>query len=362
MTGESPTVAVAPREQGWAGVLLALAAFLLVPAIPVAGALFPVTEGWVLLLPAIAACTLLGWWGGGRASLAVFWIVIAAFTLFGSRASWGPYGTLLRAWAIILAGAFGVVALVDARRPLFARALSAVAMTLVAALGITTALRAPTGIVGRVVTDQLDRRNASAVAQLKTLASDQPEAWARIVRQYPAGRSPLDDVSEMLRTMTKAGAAAFPALLALQSLAALALAWALYHRLSRTRIGPPVAPLREFRFNDQLVWGLIVGLTVLLLPALAPSRAAAFGMLRSFGVNLVVFFLSLYALRGLGVISWVLSPRTVWILVGLSVLLAQIPTMQTIATSGLLSLITAAGLLGLADTWFDWRRLARPIR
>ncbi len=103
MSDES--VAVAPREQGWAGVLLALAAFLLIPVIPVAGALFPVTEGWVLLLPAIATCTLLGWWAGGRASLAVFWIILAAFTLLGSRASWGPYGTLLRAWAIILAGA-----------------------------------------------------------------------------------------------------------------------------------------------------------------------------------------------------------------------------------------------------------------
>ena len=354
-------VPVAPREQGWAGVLVALAAFLLVPAIPVAGALFPVTEGWVLLVPAIAACALLGWWAGGRASLAVFWIAVAAFTLFGHRASWGSYGTLLRAWAIILAGAFGVLALIDTRRPLFARALSAVAMTLVAALGITAALRAPTGEVGRVVAEQLDRRNLSAVAQLRTLASERPDAWARIVRQYPDGRSPLDDVSEMLATMTKAGTAAFPALLALQSLAALALAWALYHRLARTRIGPPVAPLREFRFNDQLVWGLIVGLTVLLLPAVAPSRAAGFGILRASGVNLVVFFLSLYALRGLGVISWVLSQRTVWILVGLSVLLAQIPMLQTIATSGLLSLVTAAGLLGLADTWFDWRRLARPL-
>ena len=74
--------------------------------------------------------------------------------------SWGAYGTLLRAWSIILAGAFGVLALVDTRRPLFARALSAVAMTLVAALGITTALRAPTSVVGSVVSEQYDRRNA----------------------------------------------------------------------------------------------------------------------------------------------------------------------------------------------------------
>ena len=364
MTDATPVAPAAPREQGWAGVLLALAAFLLVPMIPIAGALLPVSAGWVLLVPALATCTLLGWWAGGRAWLAVFWVGIAAFTLFGGG-GWtalGAYGTLLRGWAIILAGAFGVLAFVDTRRPLFARALSAVAMTLVAALGITTALRAPTSVVSRVVTVELDRRNASAVAELRSLAAEQPEIWSRLTSKYPPGQSPFDAVSEMLAATAKAGTAAFPALLALQSLAALALAWALYHRLSRTRIGPPVAPLREFRFNDQLVWGLIVGLTVLLLPTVAPSRAAAFGMLRSFGINLVVFFLSLYALRGLGVISWLLSQRTVWILVGLSVLLAQVPTLQAIAASGLLSLVTAAGLLGLADTWFDWRRLARPLQ
>src|SRR3712207_8406043 len=32
-------------------------------------------------------------------------------------------------------------------------------------------------------------------------------------------------------------------------------------RVSRARIGPPLAPLREFRFNDQLVWGLVAGIT-----------------------------------------------------------------------------------------------------
>ena len=98
MTDATAVAPAAPREQGWAGVLLALAAYLLVPAIPVAGALLPVTEGWVLLVPALATCTLLGWWAGGRASLAVFWVGIAAFTLFGGapRGDLGPYGTLLR--------------------------------------------------------------------------------------------------------------------------------------------------------------------------------------------------------------------------------------------------------------------------
>ncbi|HEX2779220.1 MAG TPA: DUF2232 domain-containing protein [Gemmatimonadaceae bacterium] len=351
----------APRARGWAGLLLALAAFLLVPAIPVAGALLPVTDGYLLLLPAFAACTLLGWWAGGRGSLAVFWVLLTAYAFLQGRDQWGTYGTLLRAWAIILAGAFGVLALVDMRRPLFARALSATGMALVAALGITTALRSPSGVVERVVAQQLQQRNASTVAQLRALASEQPETWARFTRSYPGSGSPIDAVSDALTTVARAGVIAFPALLALQSLAALALAWALYHRVGRARIGPPLGALRDFRFNDQLVWGLIVGLTVLLLPAVSPGRAIALRMLRNFGVNLIVFFLALYALRGLGVISWVLPRRTLGVLVALGVLLALVPTTTGIALPGLLSLVTGAGVLGLADTWFDWRRLARPL-
>ena len=350
-----------PRARGWAGLLLPLAAFLLVPAIPVAGALLPVTDGYLLLLPAFAVCTLLGWWAGGRGSLAFFWIAITAYTLTQGRGAWGSYDVLLRAWAIILAGAFGVLALVDARRPLFARALSATGMALVAALGITTLLRAPSGTVEGLVGRQLQARNAATVTQLRSLADEQPETFARLTRSYPGAGSPVDAVSDALGVVARAGVVAFPALLALQSLAALALAWALYHRIGRARIGPPLGALRDFRFNDQLVWGLIVGLTVLLLPTVAPGRAVAFRMLRTFGINLIVFFLSLYALRGLGVISSVLPQRTLGIIVAIAVLLALVPATTGIALPGLLSLVTGAGLLGLADTWFDWRRLARPL-
>lgn len=350
-----------PRARGWSGILLALAAFLLVPAIPVASALLPVTDGYLLLLPAFAVCTLLGWWAGGRGSLALFWVALAAYTMTQGRGAWGSYDVLLRAWAIILAGAFGVLALVDARRPLFARALSATGMALVAALGITTILRSPAGTVESVVARQLQGRNAATVAQLRSFASSQPESFARFSRAYPEGVSPIDAAADALTVVTRAGVVAFPALLALQSLAALALAWALYHRIGRARIGPPLGSLRDFRFNDQLVWGLIVGLTVLLLPTVAPGRAVAFRMLRTFGINLIVFFLSLYALRGLGVISWVLPQRTLGVLVAIGVLLALVPTTTGIALPGLLSLVTGAGLLGLADTWFDWRRLARPL-
>ena len=350
-----------PRARGWTGVLLALAAFLLVPAIPVAAALLPVTDGILLLLPAFAVCTLLGWWAGGRGSLALFWVLLAALMLFQGRGQWGAYGTLLRAGSIILAGAFGVLAFVDARRPLFARALSATGMALVAGLGITTVLRAPPGLVDRVVAQRLLERNAASVARLEALPIEQLERWSHLASTGSAGTSPVDGFAQNLTDLTRAGVVAFPALLALQSLAALALAWALYHRIARARIGPQLGSLREFRFNDQLVWGLIVGLTVLLLPAVTPGRAVALRMLRSFGVNLVVFFLALYALRGLSVVSWAFPRRVLPILLLVMLPLAIVPVTLGIAIPLLLSLVTAAGVLGLADTWFDWRRLARPL-
>jgi hypothetical protein len=132
-----------------------------------------------------------------------------------------------------------------------------------------------------------------------------------------------------------------PAMLALESLAALAVAWGLHHRLGRVRIGPPPAPLRDFRFSDQLIWGLIVGITAVVLPALADVRPA--------GANLLVFFGALYVVRGLGVLSWLLRARR-W-------------TKVTLVAVGLLAwqLLAAFALaLGVGDTWLDWRSRTRP--
>ena len=133
----------------------------------------------------------------------------------------------------------------------------------------------------------------------------------------------------------------FPAMLALESLAALGLAWALYHRIGRSRLGPPLGALKDFRFNDQLVWGLIAGLVMVVVPPLAQLRAV--------GANLLVFFGALYALRGLGVVMWFLAPGrfVLALLIGFAVLFWHV--------IGVLALGLGAG-----DTWLDWRRRVRP--
>jgi hypothetical protein len=123
----------------------------------------------------------------------------------------------------------------------------------------------------------------------------------------------------------------------------MALAWALFHRFSRTRLGEPLGRLREFRFNDHWIWSVIVGLVVALLPALES--------LRPLGVNLLVFFGTLYALRGAGVLAFFLRPGRS--LLGLLVGVALLLLLRDGAA-------IALGLVGLGDTWADWRRRIRP--
>jgi len=132
----------------------------------------------------------------------------------------------------------------------------------------------------------------------------------------------------------------------------LALAWATYHRLSRARLGAPLRPLKEFRFNDQLIWGLIVGLTIVLLPTLATVRGV--------GRNLLTFFGALYAVRGFGVLSWFMAPGSLGVTLSVGFIMLAAPVLQFFAALVLMVLGMAAVVLGLGDTWADWRNRTRP--
>ena len=79
-----------------------------VPLIPPIGALLPVQETLLLLLPALAACCLVGWWAGGRFALAVIWVALAAWVV-AQPALPGSFYNLVRGWSLLLAGAFGLV-------------------------------------------------------------------------------------------------------------------------------------------------------------------------------------------------------------------------------------------------------------
>lgn len=327
-----------------------MVAFTFLPVIPQFRALIPIDQTILLLVPALAACTLVGWWAGGRLVLAAAWIALATFVATREPAINDQFHNMARGWSLVMAGSFGLVCLLGARRPLFPRALFALTISLTLALMMSALGPVSGGQINRAVSDELTRRNAESVGVMNEFIGRQPKEWGDLVARVPKlGEWPAA-YEQQLRDLADYGRILFPSLLALESLVALALAWSVYHRLSRTRLGPPLAPLRDFRFNDQLVWGLIVGLTIVFLPTLSSVRIV--------GRNLLVFFGGLYALRGLGVLSFFMAPGALAITATVGFAMFLLPVLMPIAVLGFLFLAIAAFGLGLGDTWADWR--SRP--
>jgi hypothetical protein len=339
---------LAEPRRGWKKLILALLAFFVVPA--VFQAFLPVDETMLLFVPAMATCALVGWWAGGRAMSAVLWVALAVFFASGVAAN-DPYNNLLRGWTLLVAGLFGLMCLLGGTRSFFSKAMLAIAVAfaltlIMSLLGAVTLSHATDALAG-----EFGRRNAESMKFLDSFIADNGPRWAEWTARVPSLNTLRSDVQTGFTTLSSAGQSVFPALLALQSIAGLALAWATYHRLSRRRLGAPLAPLREFRFNDQLVWGLIVGLVILLLPN--------FAGLRGFGLNLIVFFGALYGIRGLGVLAWFMKPGSLGALLVVGFIILWVPFVNILAILGFLTLgITALGL-GVGDTWADWRRRAR---
>jgi Predicted membrane protein (DUF2232) len=338
-------------ERGWSKLLLALLAFVLVPTVPQMRALLPVEQTVLLLLPAVAACFLVGWWAGGKAFLAIGWVALATWVMWQHPASPDSFHNLLRGWSLLLAGSFGLVCLFGSRRALFSRALMSLSLTLFLAVALSSMGPVTTTEAKQTVAAEFVRRNDETMKRLNDLIATHPKEWNQVASRIPQLASLPAETEKQLTKISQGGLAVFPALLALESLMALALAWAIYHRLSRARLGAPLRPLREFRFNDQLVWGLITGLTIVFLPTLTSFRGV--------GRNLLLFFGALYAIRGLGVLAWFLAPGLFVTALTVGFALLWLPIIQFFAITGFVLLLITAFGLGLGDTWADWRRRAR---
>lgn len=356
----TPFPAPALAERGWTKLLIAIVALLFVPTVPQMRelllpemrAFLPVEQTFTLFVPAVAACALVGWWAGGRAFLAIAWMAIATLMTLQTVSPPSAFYNLVRGWSLLLAGSFGLVCLFGVRRSLFERSLLSLGLTLGLALVMSVLGPVTLSQASKTIGDEYTRRTAETMAALNLVIQTHPKEWADLSARVPQLEQLPAEREKELTLLANAGATVFPALLALQSIATLALAWAMYHRLSRARLGPPLAPLREFRFNDQLVWGLIVGLTIVLLPTLTALRGA--------GKNLLVFFGALYAVRGFGVLAWFTAPGRLGMTLALGFIMLFAPVLNAFAALGFMMLGVAALALGLGDTWADWRRRARP--
>ena len=314
--------------------------FLFVPFVPHLRIVAPVQETIAFIAPGMAVCALLGWRAGGRGSLALIWTALAVWTVMRPISPDVAYDGIARSWALLLAATFGVVSILNkGKGSFFPRALAATMLTLAMVGGMLLVRPGAFRTYADTLRGQIDRRGAEELAKWDATAST-PE-WKAMEEKSQAVLNLSAEVVRFWNEVPKATAQVAPALLALESLAALALVWGLYHRVSRVRLGPPLGALRYFRFNDQLIWGLIAGITLVVLPTLQPFRAI--------GLNVLVFLGVLYLLRGLGVLSWFLAPRRIALALLIVIAILSWPII------GLFSIG-----LGLGDTWLDLRRRVRP--
>ena len=329
-----------PRR-GWWWLGLAVIGFLIAAGLPVLQTLLPVHGPLLLLLPALAACGLVGWWRGGSLPMALTLVALAGWQVLGAQRSGVSSAMLTAGWGVLAGACFGLALMVSRGSWFLGKGVVAVlAALLLSALLVVVVPSGPGAFRQTVDTVVTVRGNADlnnwrvARAQMATgNAAGADTATTAILDRFEAQMAGLP---QMARTV-------LPSMLVLQTLVALALAWALFHRFSRTRLGQDLGRLRDFRFNDHWIWSVIVGLVLALLPALEA--------LRPLGVNLLIVFGALYAMRGAGVLAWFLRPGRS--LLGLVVGVALLLLLRDGAA-------IALGLVGLGDTWADWRRRIRP--
>lgn len=266
----------------------------------------------------------------GRPRRLLEWVWLAACALWCgavlARAG-GPADQVVRASGVLLAAAFILLAL---RTPLsaFSRATLAAALTVVAIIAWLLLLHIPWSTV------------EADVAKTLTAAF---QAQARDMEQAPGGSNA--EAVKLLRQMaTNAGSLAsiYPAVLILSALGGQLLASAWHRRLATTPIGVAPGPFAEFRFSDHAVWLVILGLAGVLAP-LPPGWHTA-------GANLLIVAGALYLARGAAIVRASVAdvPGPV-LLAGAAVALF----LFTFVAGGLT-------LLGLADTWVDFRHRRNP--
>jgi hypothetical protein len=260
----------------------------------------------------------------GRPWVLVFAGGVLAWSLLLFPAS-NAYGLITRGWALLVGGLFVAAAVLWPRWSFLHRGLAALAAA-VAVVGAGLALSGSWSAVDSLVGDFF----RSSVL----LAAD------RMAELRPTSALATDMRGSMERVI-ELRAALFPALLGLQSLAALGLAWWAFVRMGGAAADAavqPLRPLREFRFHDQLIWVVIAGLLLVLLPLGSEAARAA--------QNVLVFMGALYALRGVAVFVF-LAGRTPSILPVILGALAAVFLYPLV--------VTAAVLVGLGDTWLDVR-------
>ena len=164
--------------------------------------------------------------------------------------------------------------------------------------------------------------------------------------------SPTDAVGTMFalyEPLVRFLSMTWPGMLALQTLAGLALAWQLHLRLTALPLGAPLARFRDFCMGDAWVWGIVAWLGVLILPV---SRA-----LHVAGTNLGLVAGTLYVLRGAAIVTTFADAF------GVSVFALLLAAAAAAALAvPLIFIVPGLCTLGITDTWYQYRRRLAAAR
>lgn len=252
------------------------------------------------------------------------WLVAAlAWAVLWLQGAGGLGLQVVRASGVLLTGAF-VVALSLPLRSLIGRGLFAVALA-------TAALAGWAKILG-----------VSWMAIQGAVQEELVAVYQQVARLGAAGAPTEAGLAEQFATSAGAVAALFPAALAIGGLAGIGLAWAWHRRIAARPLGPPGRRLAEFRFSDHLVWGWIIGLGLRVFATTEPWP--------TLGANLLLLWTGLYAVRGLAVVR-----------AGVVRLPAAVAAVVVLVALFFLPFVVGGlTLLGLADTWLDFRRRGAP--
>jgi hypothetical protein len=177
---------------------------------------------------------------------------------------------------------------------------------------------------------------------LQGAVEEEMTALQTAMRRTLSGAEGWSEMSRQMALMADTVSLLYPGLLALAAVAGLRLAWAWYHRIAGRPVGVPPAPFPAFGFSDQLVWGWVIGLALVLVPEPAWVRLA--------GANILLVWGALYATRGLAVVVTAgrRTPAPVLVALGMVTLI-----LLPFVLGGLT-------IVGLADTWLDFRRRLTP--
>ena len=179
-------------------------------------------------------------------------------------------------------------------------------------------------------------------ATLQAAVEEEMTAVQAAVRRAMSGAEGWSEMSRQMSLMADTVSLLYPGLLALAAIAGLRLAWAWYHRIADRPVGAPPVPFPAFGFSDQLVWGWVIGLALALLPAPGWAPIA--------GANILLVWGALYTTRGLAVAVTAGRRTPPAVLVALAMVTAVL----------LPFVLGGLTIVGLADTWLDFRRRLTP--